>query len=633
MSRKLPLILLGLTLVACDAASSPPQTDVALAGAVPYRAGSTPFLQDTARTVTRRILPDADLYDISPDGRLAVYTDWTTGDLAIRDLETGEERHLTHNRARFDPGGAEDARFSPDGRWVAYTWYEEAQPAFYKLGVVDIEGANPSLNHRDPATGWIHAADWSPGGGHILAFRNVAGKDANELLLISAEDGRVRLLKDFPDPATGGSDGYCFSPDGRSVAYDSWRGNPEDTDIFVIEVATGEERPLVENGASDEILGWAPGGQHLLFLSNRSGTPGAWVLPVEDGRANGDPWLVKPDMWRSEGVRFSPDGRYYYKVGTGRRDVHVVGFDPEARSVIGSPTAVSGGSPSNASHSVWSPDGRHLAYAVKAGPMTAMARIAVRSMETGDVMHFELGEPGQVATTGWTADGRSVLVRVFRPGDEDDRLGFFWIDVQTGRKEPATGPGLGLTYPRLDPDRRFKLSLDSEFNSEGQARFFIRRTDLASGDTTTLFQTPSGGWGQVLSPTLSPDGETLAFGYSPVVGSRPHSLILLPTTGEEPRELPIEGVSPIAWMPDGDAMLLIRFVGLGPIWDVWYLDLAREEPQPIGLTARGGVITLDVHPDGRSITYTSTTGGYELWVMEDFLPGAGEIRGGDPHDE
>jgi len=343
MYRKITLALAGLSIVACGELSNSSQDGVALAtasanpvaafaSAGEYVSATAPLLQDTARTVTRRVWADAELYDLSPDGRFAAQTDWSTGDLALRDMETGEVRHLTHNSAPFEPGEAEGASFSPDGRWVAYTWYDEAQPSHYKLGVVDVGGTNPQLIYNDRATSWIHAADWSPDGRYILAFRTVTGQDADELLLISAEDGRARLLRSFPDPSTGGADGIRFSPDGRYVAYDSWRDDPEDSDLFVLNVATGEEHALLVHPAHDQMLGWAPDGEHILFRSNRSGTPGAWLLPVTDGEATGDPWLIKPDMWQTSGVGFAQDGRYFYKVSTGKRDVYVVAFDPRKQS-------------------------------------------------------------------------------------------------------------------------------------------------------------------------------------------------------------------------------------------------------------------------------------------------------------
>ena len=39
---------------------------------------------------------DVDGAAISPDGRFLTYTDWSTGDLALQDLKTGEKRHLTN---------------------------------------------------------------------------------------------------------------------------------------------------------------------------------------------------------------------------------------------------------------------------------------------------------------------------------------------------------------------------------------------------------------------------------------------------------------------------------------------------------------------------------------------------------
>lgn len=629
MNRNFLPLLVGFALAACEMGSAASRTEVALAAGTPNGASSAAFLQDTARTVTRRISDDASLYDITPDGSLAVRTDWTTGDLTVRDMASGEVRHLTRNSGPFDPGEAEGARISRDGRWVAYTWYDEAQPAFYKLGVVDIEGTDPRLVYRDRTTTWIKAEDWSPDGTRILAYRTMGEEDLGELVQISREDGSTRQLKRFAGSETYG-DRACFSPDGRYVAYQVWRGDPDENQIFVIDVATGEEHPLIETPANDEILGWAPDGTHVLFRSDRSGTPGAWLLPVAEGRAGGDPWLVKPDMWRTGGVRFSDDGRYYFKVSTQRQQVYVAGFDPDARSIVGSPMAISASAAGNSISGVWSPDGQHLAYIADRGPGSSIERLVVRSMQTGDERHFDLGEPSRIGMLGWTPDGRTVVVRIANPGVGNNPAALYQVDVQTGRKEALPDPrqSTPLVHPRSAIEQDTLIYLVSDENDEGQAAFHILRYDVETGDSTVLFRTPYGAWGQILGPAISPDGQTLAFGYSPVVGSDPHSLILLPVNGDDPLELPIEGTRRIAWMPDGGALLFHRFVGVGPIWETWYLDLSGGEPQPIGLTKRGSVQGVDVHPNGRSIAYTSGTGGTELWVMENFLPGAGGSAGG-----
>jgi hypothetical protein len=254
-------------------------------------------------------------------------------------------------------------------------------------------------------------------------------------------------------------------------------------------------------------------------------------------------------------------------------------------------------------------------------------------MDTGDEREFELGESGHLGILGWTTDGRSVVGRVHNPGAGVMTL--YQIDIQTGQKEVLSDPRQSLpeVYPRFPAQRESLIYVVSEENQQGQAAFHVLRHDVESGDSVVLFRTPYGGWGQILSPALSPDGQTLAFGYSPVVGSDPHSLVLLPASGEEPRELPIEGVRGIAWMPDGKALLVLlrqRPVDVELGWEAWYLDLSGGEPQPIGLTVQGTRRWLDIRPDGRSISYTSSRGGSELWVMENFLPGASRPGGSEP---
>jgi serine/threonine protein kinase len=58
--------------------------------------------------------------DVSPDGRFLVFTEYmrrTNGDLWMLPLSGGEAKALSLTRTPFDEKGA---RFSPDGRWIAY---------------------------------------------------------------------------------------------------------------------------------------------------------------------------------------------------------------------------------------------------------------------------------------------------------------------------------------------------------------------------------------------------------------------------------------------------------------------------------------------------------------------------------
>jgi Tol biopolymer transport system component len=579
--------------------------------------------QDSGGTVTRRVWADAELYGISPDGRLAVFMDWAADRLAVRDLESGSIRHLTPRADGFSDGAA----FSPDGRFVAYSWYDTPEPGYYKLGVVDVEGRSPRLVYRDRTTKWIDVGDWSPDGRYVVIARSVESGDATELVLVRAADGEARLLKSFPNPSPGtGPSGMSFSPDGRYIAYHRSADDPENHDVYVLNISTGEERVLIGAPSDDRLLGWAPDGRHVLFESNRSGTPGAWLLPVADGRADGAPRLVKPDMWRASGVGFARDGRYFYKVTTARNDVYVVNFDPASGSVVGSPTAITARARFSSSGTQWSPDGRYLAYRRERDQSSPTDRIAVQSLETGDVKEFNFGLSGWMGVHSWSADGRSLVIWVSNPGDRDHRYALYRLDVQTGRRErlPDPLPSIPLQYPLPAADSGVLVYMLSEENDSSQAAFRIVRYQLATGDTTTLFRTPFGAWGQIMGPSLSPDGRTVAFGCAPSVGTAASSIVLLPVNGGPPRRLPIPNRGFMSWMPDGRALLFQRLVSAPPPrWEVWYVDLATAEPHAIGLTTRGTRPGFQVRPDGRQIAYTSGRDGTELWVMENFLSDGG----------
>ena len=78
----------------------------------------------------------------SPDGRYITYANWKNkGNLAIRDLKTGESRDLTHET---DGSFAEDGVFTPDGRHIFYLWYSEPK-AEYELRTMAADGTGVKL--------------------------------------------------------------------------------------------------------------------------------------------------------------------------------------------------------------------------------------------------------------------------------------------------------------------------------------------------------------------------------------------------------------------------------------------------------------------------------------------------------
>jgi len=601
-----------------------------------------PLLQDTARTVTRRLWAEADLGSVSPDGRYASITDWDTGDLAIRDLETGEIRYLTHNTWSWEPGFADGHLISWDGEWVAFDWFEFGERGGYKLGVVPTTGGDPRFIAGP--TGWIKASDWSHDGAFVLALREEGLK--RELLMISAEDGSAEVLKTFHD--SGFPRGAKFSPDGGFVAYALDKpGDGSDWDIYAIDLATGREQVLVQNPAFDALLGWAPDGNHILFQSDRGGTPGAWLLPVSEAHATGNPWLVKPDLWRAQALRFGEGGRFFYTVETGKKDVFVAAFDSEAKTLVGSATPMISRSLGDGGIPLWSPDGTHLAYAVQTDPVRWSPRsIVIQSLETGAIKELGLDVSGTPHPVSWTPDGRGIFFIMYNLNDPEIRVALYRVDIQTSDEEIIFEFGhdhdlLGL---RLSPDARTLFVAGAgppwedpanRAGNESQLRSYkLVRMNLETEAFTELFQTPPGGPGMIRGLRPSPDGQTLAFGYCPPGG--PDRLVLLPSQGGEIREIAEGCFTEIAWMPSGDGLLAYGSSDEeAESFEVFYVDLAGGGVHPIGIFGEDLSLRIDVHPDGQRIAYNSTSGttGTELWVMENFLPGSGGVGGIRPLGE
>jgi Tol biopolymer transport system component len=571
--------------------------------------------QDTIPTVVRRVWGEADfLVSPSPDGRFVSLTDWTTGDVAVRELETGEVRHVTHNPMPWVPGFALLPQISPDGNQIAYSWWRNEQAEF-ELRVVDWDGSEPRTLLANEQR--ILALAWAPDGQHILVIRRRRDASEQELALVAAADGSMTMLV---SAGTSFPRGAAFSPDGRFIAYDlPDEEHPDQRDIFVLALDGRQTTRIVDAMSNDYLLGWAPTGGHILYCSDRTGTPGVWLLPVGDGRPTGEPELVLPDTWGVQPVGFLREGRYYYAVQTGAQDIYVATLGAGYGSVAAAPNLATPRRFGHSGYPAWSPDGRHLAYIRTQGVMTGLSSLIIRSPETGEVRELSLGEGLKpIAALRWTPDGGSFVLMA---GDDTGVTGIYRVDVQTGRPEVLvsgetwdTGDGIDVS-----PDGRF---LYYRTKIEGEDPYWPRvfRKGLNTGNVQEVYKAPVG---IVRNVAVSPDGSSLALSLQ-ALGEGKHQIVVLPASGGDARALtpPTNGIFSIAWTPHGEAILYsMESTGnpYDPTTSLWRVALAGGEPELVGLEMEA-IRYPRFHPDGRRIVFAAGRASFELWVMENFLP-------------
>jgi Tol biopolymer transport system component len=625
MKRMTGILVLAVALVGCRPEPQPPaEVGQLLAAGLPSStASASEAEQDSSPMVVRRLWFYPDGLDFwggpSPDGRYVTFVDWKTEDLAVHDFRTGENRRLTTVGSLPDSGFAVTSAFSPDGKLVAYGW--EGPPDWNdQLRIVGFDGSNPRVLHSNAELN-VNPEEWTADGTKILVHVQRIADRLNQIGLVSAESGSLRVLVTLDQRAP-----YeiAISPDGRYVVYDfpSDEGSPEH-DIFVVDVATREVRTLVEHPADDRVLGWAPDGKHVLFASDRTGTLGAWLLPVADGKSVGRARLVMHELWRVSPLGFARDGSYLYGVPMSMPDVYVATLDVETGNLLDHPTRVSHSYFGRNGGAEWSPDGRYLAYvSLRSRLRGAFGTdvIVVRSTETGEVRELR-PNLRSMGLPEWSPDGRSLLVR---SADEKNRRGLFRVDAQTGEVEPLIyhAPGEHLMMARWRGNNRTLLLY--VLGGEDGSRISVR--NLETGGEEVLYRGGEGR-GRIHSRfDGSSDGQQLAFVLVKEDGGK--SLMVMPTAGGEPGELfkcdegdPWPQV--VQWSHDGRYVYYVRWGGPeeDPSRGLWRVPAGGGEPEQLDWYMEFDAKQIpSFHSDGRRIAFTVGEFGAEVWVMEDFLP-------------
>lgn len=231
----------------------------------------------------------------SPDGNLvALHRDGDRAEntgIFIKELATGQSMQLTDNPEDCCPA------WSPDGRWVAFSRFNDQRYTIYLApadGGVEAK-RNAELNaaearnvafadvaprnaERKLNTGAVSPQrgelGWSPDG-KSLAF---SGNDNIQILTIA--NSQVEPLTKAPPLAHDW--GPSFSPDGTQIAFIRGHEAGSSTDIMVVPLTGGEPiRMVAEPKAVNGPPQWSPDGRSLIYSSSRNGEPALWRVAID----------------------------------------------------------------------------------------------------------------------------------------------------------------------------------------------------------------------------------------------------------------------------------------------------------------------------------------------------------------
>jgi Tol biopolymer transport system component len=571
---------------------------------------------------------------VSPDGRYYAYPDWDKGgNLAVRDLVTGESRILTEDEG----GSAYDAIWSSDCKNLAYAWDSWSESNISEIRVAGMDGSGSRIIFKKKKGVYTYAFDWSPDGKHILAYftgEPLSSDDESvELGLVSTEDGSIQILKTYKLTESFQSfrlikEGY-FSPDGRSITYtkEVKSGQSIHNDIFLFSLDEKKEIPLVKHPADEYLLGWSPDGKHVLFASNRTGTIGVWAIRVSEQGTHKNPVLIKDNMGPIMPLGVTDKGAFFYGLRNDLSFIFQAEFDPESGRVIDGPEKLSLPHEGYNIDPSFSPEDDCLAYVSDRGVFRKFPNpvLCIHNLKSGE--NKEVSPNLKVfQQLRWAPDGNKIHVMGCV---KEWEWSIYSIDPQTKKVEAV-----------IPPEKDSDVSGHC-WSKSGNSIYYLRVKPIAEGsyilnnriinyDLETGREKEIGTFQSVNSThelfCISPDSKKLAF-VQRDIDQNTDIIYIIPATGGNFKKVCILDlnkymVRELAWTPDNRFILFSSMDMSEDKCELMRVPTEGGEPEMLGISMHG-ISYMSIHPNGRRIAFSAhgpTRRSPEIWVMENFLP-------------
>jgi Tol biopolymer transport system component len=554
--------------------------------------------------------------EMSSDGASFVGVEFIRGqNIVVYDIASERVREITDNTWNMQGYSyAYNPTLSPDGREIAffssYTG-REVDAAEHSLFVATLDGKSRILA-KDKKE-WYAPMGWLPDGSAVLAIKG-GTTETGELGLVPRQGGAFRKLASFQSGKRSlgaESASASISPDGRFVAYtDAAAG--EKTDIWVVGSQGGRPEPLLKHPAEDKMPRWSPDGTHIVFLSLRHGSWALWGVAVKDGRAAGEPFLIKDGMKDSALMNWTGGGLAAWE-RVSMRDIYLMDVDPTSGEPTSDPHQLEY-TPTGANGiPIWSPDGRSFAF-IKIVPGTSGSIVVFTGSEKKE---SQIPAASGMASLKWSPDGKAIGTIL---ADENKKWSLYAFDVGSGTWAKTPAPVNSNTLFDWGGDSKI-LFLHKpgtpemgggivEWNTETGAERYIHRPDK---DVVSIVRWMDSSW----------DHGRLAFLEVNAAADGFNLKVIDLASGEI--HVASRNFGPFAWSPDGRSLVGdLAFSPKGP-WQSLFIvpgsgGPAKEIDLSKKLPPRSTIGSLDWSPDGRRLIFQLNSSTSEVSLYKNLIP-------------
>jgi tricorn protease len=516
------------------------------------------------------------------------------------DLWTVSSHGGTASRLTAHPGLELFAKFSPDGRWIAFTGQYDGDEQVYVMpatgGVPRQLTFYPARGPLPPRWGYDNQVyGWTPDGKSVV-FRSLRdGWDHSDsrIYTVPVTGG---LAEPLPMPISGGAD---LSPDGKQVVYTpfardfrTWkryRGGWTQ-DLWIFDLATHHIRKITDTPWTERDPMWIGG--KIYFDSDRTGTLNLYSYDLASGATaqltDGTHWDVR---WPSADA----DGQIVYeqagelnvfdtRAGKGAQVRHLA-IDVPGDGLDTRPSQVSAAG--QIEDAALSPRGERVVVVARGDVFNA-------PIDKGVTRNLTRSSNAHDKAARWSPDGRRIAFLSDRSGEEEvyvvDALG-------AGVPEQLTTGGKAMRYdPEWSPDGK-RLAF-----SDKDGRLWV--VTLAGKQLTEVAHDPRG---EIRAYAWSPGGDHLAFSLSNPSGFR--SLWIWSVGDGQLRRItdPQFHAGDPAWDPKGDYLYYLSARSFLPQLDSFDLNFAEDRNFGIFAVALRKDVANPFPPEEDTVTLADET--------------------------